>query len=441
MTVARGVAAPALVPLSLLDEHFLNLDHAREPWGVHLEVRVGGRVDPDRLREAIAAAVRRHPMARAQLAPWSPADLLYRWEIVAAPAHIPLTVVDCPNETDLVAARERLFAVSPSLDLAPPFAVVLARRPAGDSILMNLHHAAGDGVSAVRLMRSILRAYAGEEDPVPAFDPLGVRDVQALAGADSLEEQVVRHRALALSALRRMGPITRVAREGGDRRPGYGFELMAFSARDTAAVFDARGEHATINDVLLAGLAVAVRRWNAAHGRGPAPIALTMPVNVRPPAWRDEVVGNFATYVSVWLATGEQVDVPHALAATAAHTRRIKEDRLAGMVIDLLVGPSLLPVAAKRRLQEVIPLTGNKVVDTASLSNLGALDGWPALGARTGGVEAVWFTPPARAPLGAAIGAVTVGGRLQVAIRYPRSQFGRAAARAFAQRWRDVLVS
>jgi NRPS condensation-like uncharacterized protein len=429
------------VPLNLLDEHFLNLDQEREPWGVHLEVRVSGRLDPGRLAEAIRAAALRHPMARAQLAPAHPADLAYRWEIVESLEQTPLTVVDCPDEAALADTREALFAVSPSVAVAPPFAVVVAQGPGGDTVLLSLHHAAADGVGAVRLMRSILRAYARVDDPVPPFDPLSVRNVLALAAARSGRERLARRRALARAAAQRLGPITRVARDGGDRRPGYGFELLALSRDETAAVVAKHGEHATVNDVLLAALATAIGRWNRAHARHVGRMALTMPVNLRPAEWRAEVVGNFASYVSVPFAAGEHVDLAGAIDATAERTRRIKEDRLAGLVVDLLVGPSLLPVAAKRHLQDLIPLAGDRIVDTASLSNLVRLDGWPALGAEAGRVEAVWFTPPGRAPLGAALGAATVDGRLHIAMRYPHTQFDRETAPAFTAVYREVLAS
>jgi NRPS condensation-like uncharacterized protein len=428
------------VPLNLLDEHFLNLDQEREPWSVHLEVRVSGRLDPGGLAEAIGAAALRHPIARAQLAPAHPADVAYRWEIVESLERTPLTVVACPDEAALDDAREALFAVSPAVDVAPPFAVVLAQGPRGDTILLSLHHAAVDGVGAVRLMRSILRAYAGADDPIPAFDPLSVRDVRGLAAARSGRERRARRRALARAAVQRLTPVTRLARDGGDSRPGYGFELLAFSRDETAAVVAKHDEHATVNDVLLAALATAIGRWNRAHARHGGRVALTMPVNLRPAEWRAEVVGNFASYVSVGFEADQHADLQRAIEATADRTRRIKEDRLAGLVVELLVGPSLLPVAAKRHLQDLIPLTGDQIVDTASLSNLVRLDGWPALGAAAGRVEAVWFSPPGRAPLGAAFGAATVDGRLHIAMRYPRTQFDVEGARAFAAVYRQVLV-
>jgi NRPS condensation-like uncharacterized protein len=427
------------VPLNLLDELFLDLDQAREPWGVHFEVRVSGALDPERLAEAVRAATRRHPIARARLARWRPTDRAYRWEVADRVDDVPLTVVPAADDRALAAVREHLYAVSPSLDAPPPFVVVLARGPRGDALLLNLHHAAGDGISAARLMRSILRAYAGEDDPTPDLDTLIGRDVLALVRANSLEDRRLRRRALARQAMRGLTPVARLARDGGRDRPGYGFALLELTEEQTRAAFARRVAGTTINDVLLAALAVAVRRWNAEHGVRPGRVALTMPVNLRPEAWREEVVANYASYVTVSLGAGDHADLDRALAATGERTRRIKGERLAGLVVDLLVGPSALQIGAKQRLQDVIPLSGDVVVDTASLSNLGALDGWPAVDGG-GSVEAVWFSPPGRMPLGAAMGVATVGGRLDVTLRHPRAQFDAAAAEAFVRTYRDVLL-
>jgi NRPS condensation-like uncharacterized protein len=428
------------VALNLLDELYLNLDRPDEPWGVHFEVHVTGRVDPTRLAGAIGAAARRHPIARARLASWRRSDLGYRWEIPDELDHVPLTIVAADDEHAVAAARERLFAASPALEAAPPFEVVLARGPDDDSIMLNLHHGAGDGMGAVRLMRSVLRAYAGGQDPVPQHDALAVRDIRALAGAASIDDRLARARALARHTARQVAPATRLARHGRDARPGYGFELIPFSVAETRVVADHRTEGATVNDVLLAALAVAIRRWNAEHGRGVSRIALTMPVNLRPAAWRTETLANFAAYVTVSLTARETRDLARAVAATATHTRRVKRERLAGMVVDLLAASGRVPVGVKRRLPELIAMTGDVVVDTASMSNLGVLDALPVLDDAAGRVDAVWFSPPSRMPLGAAFGAVTLAGRLHVALRHRHPQLDRAGAKAFARLYHDVLL-
>jgi NRPS condensation-like uncharacterized protein len=420
------------VPLSRLDELFLILDHREEPWNVHFEARVAGRLEGARLEGAVRAAAQRHPLARARLATWHNGDYAYRWEIADELDAIPLETARCADAADLAAARERLLGRSPSLDAAPPFALLLAHGPDRDTLVLNLHHAAGDGMAAARLMRSILRAYAGAEDPIPPQDPLAVRDVRALAGATSLSERFARSQALARHSAGRWGPPARLAPDGGGDRAGYGVETLVLSAGETAAVRKRRNRVWTVNDVLLAALVIACRRWNAEHGRLARRISLSMPVNLRPPEWRTEIVGNFASYVTV--SDGLADDLPHALAVMGRQTRAIKRDGLAGVVVDLIAGNALLTIGVKRRLTELIPLTGNRVVDTASLSNLGELEPFGD------DVESVWFSPPGRMPLGAALGVLTHNDRLHLTLRYRHPQFGATAASAFMSRFRDVLL-
>jgi NRPS condensation-like uncharacterized protein len=420
------------VPLSRLDELFLILDHCEEPWNVHFEARVAGPLDGARLADAVRAAAQRHPLARARLAAWRRDDYAYRWEIADELDAIPLETACCADDAELSAARERLLGRSPSLEQAPPFALLLAHGPGGDTLVLNLHHAAGDGMAAARLMRSILRAYAGAEDPVPPQDPLAVRDVRALAGAASLSERFVRSRALARASAHQWTPPARLATEGGGDRAGYGVETLVLSAGETAAVRRRRNTVWTVNDVLLAALVIACRRWNAEHGRMARRISLSMPVNLRPDEWRTEIVGNFVSYVTV--SDGLADDLPHALAVMGRQTRAIKRDGLAGVVVDLLAGNALVTIGVKRRLPDLIPLTGNRVVDTASLSNLGALEPFGDE------VESLWFSPPGRMPLGAAVGVLTHNDRLHFALRYRHPQFSATAANAFMRRFRDVLL-
>lgn len=424
---------PSTVPLNRLDGLFLGLDSDTEPWNVHFEVQVPERLDPGRLAGAVKAAASRHPLARARLASWRYTDRGYRWQIADELPAAPIDVVECAEDAALQAARARLMSRSPSLDAPPPFAMLLAHGPDRDSLVLNLHHAAADGIAAARLMRSILRAYAGEEDPLPVLDPLAVRDVHALAGTASPAEGAVRLCALARAALRRSRAPSRLARERGPAAAGYDVELLQLSRAETERVRALRSEDATVNDVLLAALAIAVRRWNAAHGRRADHVTVSMPVNLRPRPWRSEVVGNFASYVTVPGPAGD--DLAAVVEAISRETARIKRDGLAGLVVDLLAGPSRMTIVGKRRLRELIPLGGNVVVDTASLSNLGVLE---LLGDR---VEGVYFSPPGRMPLGAALGAVTHGDRLGIALRFRRAQFAASAARRFARVYRDVLLS
>jgi NRPS condensation-like uncharacterized protein len=424
--------------LNILDELYLHLDREDEPFSVHMEVQVEGRVDASRLREAIATAANRHPIARARLSDFRETDRRYHWEVDGDLQTVPLEVRD----DGVGPERERLLSFSLPLDEPPPFAVSLVHDGDGDSILMNMSHAAGDGMAAVRLMGSILRAYGGEDDPMPDVDPLEVRDIQGIVGAESITERVSRIRALVEHVARFATPPTRIAPQGGsDDLPGYGFELVEFRADESAEVMKLKGEGATANDVLLGALAVAIRRWNGARDQGSGRIALMMPVNLRPKEWRFDVVGNYASYVTVHIPEDSQDDLDAAIEAAAKSTARIKEEGIAGLIVDLLEFPTVLPTGIKRRLEQLIPLTGNMVVDTAVLSNLGKLDALPHPGGEAGDVKAIWFSPPGRMPLGASFGAATMNDQLFVTLRYRHALFDAAGAAEFAALYREILLS
>lgn len=89
--VTTGPTAMATLPLNLLDELYLNLDRATEPWTVHYELHLETHVDPARLARAVSGAARRHPLARARLMSWRLQDRAYDWEIVDELDDVPRT--------------------------------------------------------------------------------------------------------------------------------------------------------------------------------------------------------------------------------------------------------------------------------------------------------------------------------------------------------------
>jgi NRPS condensation-like uncharacterized protein len=418
----------ATAQLNILDELYMHLDREDEPWSVHIEVELAEPVDPQPLAEAIKEAAARHPIARARLGDSSGTDFSYEWVIEDVLADPPLSIVD----GDLDQAREAAMNHSPALDRVGPFEVVLVNR---EVLLLNLHHAAGDGMGALRLLVSILRAYAGEEDPDPPVDPLAVRSITDLVGAQGIGDRITRIKALVEHVARFARPPMRIAPQGGDDDvPGYGFETLHFGADEVERIMGHRVNDATANDVLVAALGVTAKRWNEAHDEATGRAALMMPVNLRPKEWRFEVIANFASYVTVHLAEDELDDLGEAVTATADRTRQIKDDGIPGLIVDLLVFPTALPTGIKQRLQQLIPLTGNVTVDTAVLSNLGKLDAMP------GGVERIAFTPPGRMPLGASLGVATLDGEMWVTLRYRHALFDAEGAREFAKLYRDVLL-
>ncbi len=428
--------------LNVLDQLYLHLDREDEPWSVQLEVGLEGEVDEGRLREAVVAAANAHPIARARLRPALATDVRYHWEIPDELEEVPLESVRCEDEVALAATRERAMSCSPSLESAPPFGLTLAHHPAGDAIMLNLSHAAGDGMSAVRLMASILRAYAGEDDPQPAVDPLDCRDVGRLVGSRSPRARLARGRTLVEQAARVAERPMRIAAQGATDRPGYGFCLLHLNSEGLEAVRSRREDGATVNDVLLAGLAMTIRRWNDRHEVPRGPMTVMMPVNLRPPDWRNDVVGNYASYVSVRFSEDELDDLATAVRAARARTREIKDRGAAGLVVDLLELPTAtLPTGVKRRFQDLITVTGSRLVDTTVLSNLGRLEGVPRLGGTAGEITSVWFSPPGRMPLGASLGAASYRGELFLCLRYRHALLDAPGADEFVALLHEILTT
>ena len=429
--------------LNILDELYLHLDREDEPWSVQLEAQVEGDLDGERLAAATRAAAARHPVARARLGEARDTDVRYHWQIADELERVPLDEADCGDGQAVERERTRALGSVPDLTAEPPFTLTLLHRPSGDSLLLNLHHAAGDGIGALRLMGSILREYAGEEDPMPPVDPLAARDIGKIVSS-SLTDRISRARALAEHLARFATPPVRVAPDGGSddpERPPYGFELIRLSADEARVASELRRGGATMNDVLVGALAVAIRRWNEQHEGDSGRIAVMMPVNLRPEEWRFDVLANFASYVTVHIAEDEQDDLDAAIAATAERTRRIKEDGVPGLIVDLLQVPTALPTGVKRRLQQLIPLTGDMVVDSAVLSNLGRLQGVPHLGSEAGAVRAVWFSPPGRMPLGTSLGVATLGEELFITLRYRHALLAPQAAAEFGALYRELLTA
>jgi NRPS condensation-like uncharacterized protein len=427
------------VPFNVVDEVVHNLDTDTEPWSIQLEVRVEGSLDEGRLRTALSEALLRHPMARARKAPTGrPGESQYEWEIPAEPELDPLRVVDCADDDALAATRADLQSRGVPLAESPPLRMRLARNDDGDVLMVNANHAAMDGFGTLRLVQSVARAYAGEPDPVPDLDPLEARNVTMLVGTGDREVKLRRLAMLADKVRDLPVPTTRLARDGGRDAPGYGFHHLRMSAERTRGLAES-DLPGTVNDVLLAALHLAVDRWNDEHGSGAGRIGVMVPVNMRPEDWSDEVVGNLLLPVRVTTTKGERTSPLAALEAIVEQSRRIKEEGSGGALIEVLSRSPSFPLRVKQATSPVLRLVTRRLADTVMLSNLGSLDEPPAFGAEAGETTEMWFSGPARMPLGASIGVVTTAGRLHAAVRYRHPQFGRDAARRFTGQWVEAL--
>lgn len=186
---------------------------------------------------------------------------------------------------------------------------------------------------------------------------------------------------------------------------------------------------------MLGALNQAIAGWNAAQGSTCRRIGVLMPVNLRPPKWRTEVVTNFVSESRVSTTPADRRNSRRLIDVISAQTARIKAGEGAALM-EVLVHSARLPLWAKQPLSPLLWATGNRLVDTAVLSNLGAVadDKLPAFGAEAA-VTGMWFSAPARMPCGLSLGTVSAAGALHLAFRYRYPLWGAGAAEAFADRF------
>ena len=430
-------AAP-VVPFELVDEAVHVLDVEAQPWSIQVEVQTPGSVDEGRLRSAVGQALVRHPMARARkVATGRRSERRYHWEITDQAEVDPVRVVDCPDTRALNDARARLQNLSVPLSESPPLRMRLARHPGGDVVMLNVNHAASDGIGSVRFLQSVSRAYVGAADPVPDLDPLRARDLSAVVERGDRRTRLLR-RAILVRRLRDLvDPPARVAPDGASDQPGYGFELVRLSRADTKALVSG-GHPGTVNDLLLVALHLAIEAWNHDHGAPARRMGVMVPVNLRPPEWRTEVMGNLLLPVRVLTESRSRSTPAAVLQAVTTQTRQFKERGTSPALLEILRRSATLPLGAKEATSPLLWLTGNRLVDTALLSNIGQLDDPPTFGAQADAAP-LWFSAPARMPLGLSIGVVTAGGHMHLAFRYRHPMFGPDAASRFADRYLAML--
>lgn len=429
-----GSAAAGFPPrlcFNVVDEAVHLLGSEAEPWSIHLEARVSGRLDEARLRAAVATAMARHPMARVRKAASRLWDRGYCWEVTPSLDVDPVLVIDCAGDAELDAARDAAQSFAVPLVELPPLRVRLIHHPGGDVVMLNLNHTATDGFGGVRILRSIARAYAGDPDPVPDVDHPSVRNLQAALGAGHPATRARRTRTLLRKAGDMIAAPARIAAEEGRARPGYGLHQVRLSTQRTAALLEFR-HGGTVNDVLLAALHLAIDGWNTEHGAACRRIGVMLPINLRPPEWRDEVVGNFSLMGTISTTAAERSGPAATLDAVRARTQAMKRGGTGAALIEVLALSPWVPLWAKQATSPLLWLTGNRLVDTAMLSNLGRMDEPPRFGADAGDTVEVWFSPPCRMPLGLAVGAVTVAARLHLVFRYRHPLMSPGAARRFA---------
>ncbi|MGX2997381.1 condensation protein [Streptomyces sp. JNUCC 64] len=415
-----------------------------EPDTVHFEVRLPGTPDPDRLRRAVAQALRCHPRALVREVPGPWYRRRYRWELVDAP-EAGVVVFPAPEPDALERARTRCLTTAPPLSTAPPLRLEVVAdpgRPGGSVLFLTVHHTALDGPSALRVLATAAERYGGGPVAPPPAARVRLPAGPGAARPDAVEPPPgpapwARPARLAPGTPARTGPPMRTGGQGRGldrdqsrgRVPGNGLLVLDLPVPSRPA-----GAPYTVNDQLLVATALTVTDWNRSRGRRPRPVRITMPVDDRP-LGPGMPLGNGTRLAEVPFTVDELTSattggegerdacVRESLRRTAARTRALKAVRRPplGTGAELLTAP-VLPVAWRGVLVRGLRRALAPWMSTTLVSNLGRIP-YPLDFGDAGRAEALWMSAPARTPRGLTVTAASTGGRLHVSLRWCTALF------------------
>ncbi|MFD4246924.1 condensation protein [Streptomyces sp. NPDC058525] len=419
----------------LLQEH-------RDADTVHLEAHLPGTVDVERLRTAFIRTLASHPRLQVRQADSRWWHRRYHWE----PTAIDHTAVAAT--ADLGRTRHRALTEPPPLAPGPPLRLETAPAPGGGTaLLLTAAHTLADAGSCLRLLCDVADHYAGapagQRSGIPAGHHPGGRAGQR-SGIPAVHHPGGR-------AGQRSGgpadaPVTVIARGGRPARiapaqdptPGTGVHLSVLPLARTGA----KPPQPTVNDLLLTAVQLTLAEWNHRHGHPTGPIHLSMPIDDRPhgPLAPGAPMGNHNHLATI----RAEAPAPDAGAVTllgriSAQTRAAKAAPVTGGgLVAGLVSTPWLPIGAKAPLTRALRRIAAPWTSTALVSNLGRvthpLDFGPA-----GPADALWFSAPVRMPRGLSVSALTLGGRLHLAVRHCHQLLAEPAAAELARRCAEIL--
>ena len=427
-------------PFNNLEKIMYRLDTPDEPWTMYSECVLEGQVDDARFAAALRHALTTHSMCRARMRSDASGKPQYVWEIPDQDEHWPLTI--CTAEDDDALQQRRLaFESEPvPLHVSPPLRVMLVHTPKGDRVLFLFNHILCDGMSMIRFMISIQSHYLGTPDDRLEFDEFAIRNAPQLLRSRSLVQ--FRNRLQTLSHYRRTLPseTLRIKRRCKAKpAPGsavYGVELIPFSVDETRNLRKACNAPVMLNDLLLAGLALTIRRWNQRHDTELGPVGIMVPTDQRPrEKWRRDAIANFSSGVVVSLPADAPDDLGEAARLLNQQSAELTRVDAAGYVMELMRLPLWLLILLGRWL---LPPPREQ---TTVLTNLGKIPRQGLDMGDAGKVTEVYGAPPLPIRWRIGIGATIGNNRLFLAIRYHRSQFDQAAAAEFAAMYRQCLMT
>ncbi len=433
------------IPLNCVDKCLLALDRIGEPMLIHAIVELDGSLDPDRLRQAIRAAQRAHPVM-ATVVRAGPTKTFR-----AIPEDIRedvLTVADLSVSSEDERRTYLRRWMNRSLDPRRqwPLRALLVSGDGGSQLLVfTFHHTATDGLRAVLFVRTIFESYNGAS---PETSP-SLAEVRGSRQGDELLEFAHSQRSRVEGYRRRMvASLFRRFAIGFFRPPARVFHDRSGRSRELDLVYatlqpneldmlvhKAAEAGAELNDLLLAACCRTVEEWNRVHERASNRIRIMAPVNISPKGFRN-IVSNQASWLSITTTPAMRADPATLLRAIRERTVSDIRDRIPFSLVYFFYFCSRFPLFIMRGMCVFLMLT-RTYVDTILITNLGLT--WPRPGndepaiTRIGDARIINATgsAPVVTPMGLSISVGIYNRRLNISLTYRTAMFSAQQAESF----------
>ena len=425
-------AADDAFPRPLAAFEHLMLADARSgyPMAFFLECEVEGNLCMDRLRGAVTAAARRHPLLRSRVAwragrPW--------WLSPDAEPAIELAGPDAWRPIDLTKASGLRLVVL----------------PAGERhrIVMVAHHAALDGVAGGEFFGDLWACYDGREPPEFSAGRRRPRNQPAEAAPTNSDPLGSAWPFVAF----RPRPLTRLAGLSAADSDDLPFQPpFASHTLDRDLTTAVRGVVAargwSLNDLVVAAVMRAAGRWNERAGGRAGNVRITLPVSLRPAGFRGPACNDLG-YAFLDRTPAECADAGRLAAGLAEASRWIVENDAAREFLATTEALSRRPWLL-RAITRLPVCFSTAVVSTIGdpsrrmKAGVPKHDGLDAPGGLV--IRGMRGVPPLRPGTRAAVALTTYAGELTLTClcsAVPGGRPSRAAARDFAALTAAELVA
>jgi len=333
--------------LSPVDAAWYRMDEHGDPADIGSVMLLDGPMDEARVRATIADRLGPHKRFHQRVVD-SRHHLLPSWEDepgFSFDAHIDARTLEAPTDAALQELLSELMSAPLDFDRSPWRLTLIHGVEGGSALFSHVHHCMGDGFALLDMLIGMADRDDAPPEPV-ALEPEPDWIVQARRVAHDLPAG-----AMSLGHLLLLPFDSKTLLSGklaGKRHLAWSQPVPLERVKQIAHACGG-----TVNDVLVAAFAGAMRRWLLEHGGEAPPIRAIVPVNMRPrDVPIDDTHRNWFGLIFLDLPT-DKAERQARVAAVEQEMNRIKKSKEAIVALGILATLGRAPTVVNHVVEDL----------------------------------------------------------------------------------------